>query len=206
MRISRRAGLLALAVVSLIACTSGSATALRSLGIAPNEEVTAKFLVEITESARLTTISCEMFLNERYLPAVTKSPGGVLGIMRRIEFTGCIDNFGRRWTVTSTVEPGTPVNVMYGSFLGTLPNITGILAGAPTVGIRIRGEGGRPNCLYRGPLLFLISRLGEPKFNAKTFLRSALRYVEGECGRESSIEIEGTLLYERENALTVTLL
>ncbi|HYV16189.1 MAG TPA: hypothetical protein VE972_09215 [Conexibacter sp.] len=206
MRTLRSAGLLALAVASLIAFASGSAAALRSLGIAPNEEVTARFLVEITESARITTVSCEMSLTERYLPSIAKRSGEILGIMRRIEFTGCIDNFGRRWTVTSTVEPGTPVNVMYNVFLGTLPNITGILAGAPNVGIRMRGEGGRPNCLFRGPLLFLISRLGEPNFNAKTFLRSPLRYIEGECGRESSIEIEGTLLYERAQALRVTLL
>jgi hypothetical protein len=128
--------------------------------------------------------------------------------MRRIEFRACLPNIGRaRWTVTSTVEPGTPVNVMYNTFLGTLPNITGILAGTPLVGIRIRSEEARTNCLFRGPLLFLISRLGEANFNAKTFLRAPLRYVEGEgCGRESSIEIEGTLLYEREQALRVTLL
>jgi hypothetical protein len=206
MRTLRHAAVLVLVAAAAVAVFAGAAAALRSLGIQPNTEVVASGPVEITESGGILIIRCEMFLTERYASAVAKRPGAILGTMRRIEFTLCRDNIGGRWTVTSTVEPRTPSSVTFNSYLGTLPNITGVLASAANVGIRTVAGGGRPNCLFRGSLLFLISRIGEPRFNAKTFLSFALSYVEGACGVGTSIEVQGTLLYEPAETLTLSLL
>lgn len=206
-RMLTRALMLALASTMLLGLLSGAASALRSLEIRPNGEIVAEFLISINESAGLTTIECNLRLNGMFINRVPKMTNAPMGAERRLEFTICRDNFGRNWTIISLVEPGTPAPVLYNAILGTLPNITGILATAQNVGLRVTSERRETECLFRGNLPFLISRLGEPKFNAKTFLTNRLNFVAGRgCGRESWIELEGTLLFTRETALEVNLL
>jgi hypothetical protein len=202
---SIRVATFALASALLLAFAVGTASALRGLAIRPGGPIFAEGPVRINEALRVVNIECELHLEGVFrgtVPKINRLPEGEIGRLTRDEFRECFDNTMRPWIVRSLVEPGTPAPILYNSFLGTLPQITGVLMIALNFGIRIMS--GMTNCLFRGPLPFLIWRSpGENLFNRKTFLPNRLLYVEGNCPRESWIELEGTLIIRPGQEITL---
>ncbi|HYV16190.1 MAG TPA: hypothetical protein VE972_09220 [Conexibacter sp.] len=206
MRTSRSIGLLALAVASLVAFASGSAVALRALAINPGGPIRAEGPVRVNEALRVANIECELVLTGMLVRQVPKMTNAPLGSLTRLEFRNCIETFRRiPWIVTALVEPRMPAPVFYNTFLGTLPDITGILATAQNVGIRLTNAERTVECLFRGNLPYLIYRSpGELKFNRKMFLPNRLNYFEGRgCRPEAFVEIEGILILEPAQEVTL---
>ena len=194
MRTYTRVAALMLASALLLAFAAGTASAERALEIRPAGPIVAEGPVRINEALRIINIECELLLRGMLVPIIQKAsagilPAGQIGRLTGLEFRACIDNTRRPWIVRFLE----PVPVLYNSFLGSLPNITGILMTALNVGIRIMS--GETNCLFRGPLPYLIYKSpGELRFNRKKFLENRLTYVEGNCPEGSWIELEGTLI------------
>jgi hypothetical protein len=206
MRTLSRAALLALAATSLLALMAGSAAALRALEVAPGGAIRAEGPVRVNEALRVANIECELTLSGFLNRSIPKMTGAPVGQLTRVEFRLCIETFRRiPWIVTALVEPRTPALIQYNTFLGTLPEITGILVVIPNFGIRVTNAERTVECLFRGPLPFLIWRSpGESKFNRKTFLPNRLNYVEGRgCGPEAFFELEGSFILEPPQEVTL---
>jgi hypothetical protein len=198
----------AIALGALLALISSTASASRALSIRPGGPIFAEGPVTISEPLRVANIICELHLEgvlRGVVPKIARLPEGEMGQLTRLEFIGCVETFRRVvWTISGLVEPGSPSPVLYQSFLGTLPSISGVLALALSVGIRIRG--GMVDCLFKGDLPYLIGRLSaEPLFNLKRFLANRLplfRTIEM-CPVGSFLEISGTLIIRPGQMITL---
>lgn len=197
----------ACAAASLLAFASGAAYAHRAIEIRPNGVINTG-RISINEPLRFATIACEVTVLLNYVREVQKAsarrlPEGTIGVITEVRTRNCVDNFMVPWIVTFLVEPRRPIMMRYDAFLGALPNITGLLITALGVGVRLVSR--NTNCLFEGDLPFLVfERNGRQRFDEKLFLENRLNFVEGNCERESFIEIAGTLTIVP--PITVTLL
>jgi len=206
MRKLRWLALAGCAALTLLAFGPGAASANRGLRIRPGGPIFAEGPIRLNESLRVINIECELHLEgvlRGGVPKIARLPEGELGQLTRLEFREC-EAARIPWIVTGLVEPGSPSPVLYQSFLGTLPAITGVLMLALSVGVRIRS--GRTDCLYKGDIPYLIWKSpGESLFNRKTFLANRLtlfRTIEN-CPRESWIEFEGTMIIRPGQEITL---
>jgi len=201
-----RLAVLAFAALALLAFATGTASANRGLAIRPGGPIFAEGPIRINEALRVVNLECELHLEgvlRGGVPKIARLPEGELGQLTRLEFREC-EAARIPWIVQGLTEPGSPSPVLYQSFLGTLPNITGVLMLALSVGVRIRS--GRTDCLYKGDVPYLIWKSpGEERFNRKTCLPNRLtlfRTIEN-CPRESWIELEGTLIIRPGQEITL---
>jgi hypothetical protein len=200
----KRLALLASAACLLLAFAAGTASANRGLAIRPGGPIFAEGPVRLNESLRVANIECELHLEgvlKGGVPKIARLPEGELGMLTRDEFREC-EVMRLPVTVEGLVEPGTPSPIVYNSFLGVLPAITGVLMISLGVGLQITI--GATRCLYRGNVPLLIWKSpGEALFNRKTFLANTLRYVRGNCERESTLELEGTMIIRPGQMITL---
>jgi len=202
MRTRMRAALAALAAVCLLAVATGVAAADTGIRIRPNEGVrnSGSLSFIYRDGIRTATITCNVELGLRYVSAMNKAWAGRLaeGLIGNIVAarTGGCRQLMTNWTVIFLVTAMNPIPMRYESFLGLLPNITGLLITALDVGIRIISP--NANCLYQADLPFLVSEVGGgQRFDQKTFLANTLPWVEGAtCPMESTLEVSGTLAVE----------
>lgn len=204
MSTAKRLALLACAITTFIAFAIGSASANRAIGVRPGGPIFAEGPVRLNEPLRVGNITCELHLEGVLRGVIQKVPSlpiGEAGMLTRDEFREC-EVLGRPIVVEGLVEPGTPSPILYNSFLGVLPAITGLLLISLNVGVQITI--GESRCLYRGNVPFLLSRSpGEPLFNRKTFLANRLAYVRGNCMPESWLELEGIMIMRPGQMLTL---
>jgi hypothetical protein len=183
-----------LAASAIGAALAGSAVALRSLSFAPGGAIEAV-------AARLTIrqpagieIWCNVTLRGMIVPSVAKMIGAPVGGITGSATRECA---GNRFIVgPPTLIFLTPIPIMYESFLGTLPNITGLLVRFAPMKFLIneeRGAGREVTCLFEGPVGALLPIAGG-EFERFTFLREEIRLKEGrpieEC--EANSRLVGT--------------
>jgi hypothetical protein len=132
-----------------IALAAGSAAALRSFQVSNPGALrgTGTNISFEEEAGFLRTVCSGATLNGEGRERIPKTVGAVAGTVTEGRTTGC-RAFGFEATVTLNAEPRRPWQTTYSSFLGTLPNITGVL------GVSRGGEatiiaGGR-TCRYAG--------------------------------------------------------
>jgi hypothetical protein len=198
MRFTRLSALGAIAASALLALSAASASAERAIEIRPTEVTNAgRIALTYNEEMRRGVISCEIAISLRYVRVIQKVWArrlfeGRIGIIPGVRTAGCremMNNFNVIFLATAE----NPIAMRYDAFLGALPNITGLLITALSVGVRIRSA--TANCLFQGDLPFLVFEAGGGQsFNRKTFLANNLPWVEGmPCPATSSVEISGTL-------------
>jgi hypothetical protein len=201
MRTAKRV-LAAACVAGLLAIAAAPATADTGIRIRPNATVrnsgTLSFMYR--DAMRTVTITCNVALGLRYVSAMNKAwagrlPEGQIGNIVSAR-TGNCRHLMTNWQVIILVNEENPIPMRYESFLGLLPNITGLLITALEVGIRIISP--NANCLYQADLPFLVSEAGGgQRFDQKTFLANVLPWNEGmNCPVESTLEVIGTLAVE----------
>ena len=204
MNIIKRLALTACAASALLAFAVGTAPANRALGIRPGGPIFAEGPVRLNESLGVANIECELHLEGVLRGVVQKVPSlpiGEAGMLTRDEFREC-ETLRRPVVVEGLVEPGTPAPIVYNSFLGVLPAITGVLMIALNVGVQVTI--GESRCLYRGNVPFLLWKSpGEGLFNRKTFLANRLAYVRGNCMPASWLELEGTMIMRPGQMITL---
>ena len=177
------------------AALAGTATALRSLSIEPAGGIEATGRLTIRQLAGIE-IWCNVTLRGGVAPSVPKTVGAMFGMITGATTRECAGN-------EFIVGPPSliflvPIPMLYNSFLGTLPNITGILVSMNPMKFRIDEERGPRlppvRCLYEGPVGALFP-LAEGEFERFTFLREEIRLKEGEpiseC--EAKSRLVGTL-------------
>ena len=171
----------------------------RSIRIRPNATVantgTLSFIYR--DAMRMGTITCNVQIGLRYVSEMRKAFAGRLnegqiGIITGARAGGCRQMM-TNWDVIILVNEMNPIPLRYESFLGLLPNITGLLITALEVGVRIRSP--NANCLFQADVPYLVFEGGGgQRFNRKIFLANVLPWVEGvACPLESTLEISGTL-------------
>jgi hypothetical protein len=155
---------IAVSSVCALAALTAPAGAVRAIQLAPGGEI--KKTVEaftIRAWGGELTIICGLTLGGRLTTApIEKASAGLLpeGRMGRIEewfVEGCRTNLGGPAELTLLLEAGAPVNLRYQTFLGALPNITGIQFRKLMFAFRIVEPLVLGACLYRGAVGLLIS-------------------------------------------------
>lgn len=199
MHTGMRAALAACATVCLLAVAAGPAAAETGIRIRPNETVrnSGTLSFRYRDAMRMATITCNVALGLRYVAAMNKAyagrlPEGQIGLIVSAR-TGNCRYLMTSWDVIILVNEENPIPMRYESFLGILPNITGLLITALEFGVRIRSP--QVNCLYQANLPFLVREVGGgQRFDQKTFLANVLPWREGvTCPIESTLEVIGTL-------------
>ncbi len=130
MRKLKHLAIMALAATACLALLSASAAANRSLSASPAGAIRATSEGKITfeEPAGSFGIACNVSLNGTLERVAAKRVGTHIGSITEGRTNECRDTFfGVAGMVTVLVEPGRPFEVVYASFLGTLPRINGIL-------------------------------------------------------------------------------
>jgi hypothetical protein len=159
---------------------SGSAVGLRSLSIEPAGAIEATGRLTIRQLAGIE-IWCNVTLRGMVLPAVAKTVGAPLGGIAAAATRECAGNEFIVGPPSLIFLVGIPM--LYSSFLGTLPNITGILVSLNPMKFRIDEERGPRlppvRCLYEGPVGALFPLAGG-EFERFSFLREEIRLKEGE--------------------------
>jgi hypothetical protein len=194
-----RRAIAAAGAVCLLALAAASAAAETGIRIRPNVTVansgTLSFIYR--DAMRSGTITCNVMLGLRYVSAMNKAfagrlPEGQIGNIVAARTGGCRQMM-TNWSVIFLVNEMNPIPMRYESFLGILPNITGLLITALEVGVRIISP--NANCLYQADVPFLVSEAGGgQRFDQKAFLANSLPWIEGAtCPSESTLEISGTL-------------
>ncbi len=182
----------ALAAASLLALAAGSATASRSLAIAEEgSENIGRIIFTYNDMMRSHRINCELFMTLDYVRVVSKGTAERLtepiGKIVRARAANCREGLNG-WEITFLL-PAEGIPMRYDAFLGTLPNISGVLITALDVGVHIRRN--TVNCLFSGSLPYLaFEEGGGTRFNRKRTLSNRLLRVEGvECPVMSGIEL-----------------
>lgn len=154
---ARRAVAALVVAVALMAATSTPAMARTAIGLNPAGGI------EAISEGRLTfrggagvQIFCDVTFRGVFVPLIRKMRGTSVGMITSATTRNCE---GRVLVGTPTWIFLTPIMITYESFLGTLPEITGILVRFQPLNFRINEtEGGRltAECLYEGDVGALI--------------------------------------------------
>jgi hypothetical protein len=122
--------LIALTTTIILTTTATSASALRSLSLNPAGAIrtTAVALSFTSPEEAGVTITTNVTLTGTLERAIQKREGGVVGTITRCETTReTITGAPERTTVSVECVRLVPFRILYKTFLGTLPSITGIL-------------------------------------------------------------------------------
>ncbi len=186
-----RLPLAAFAVAALLSTALvGSAAASRALRIEPAGAIEATMERFLIRQPAGIEIWCNVTLRGNLAASVNKTVGAGFGGITEARTRECRGN-------EFVVGPPsliflTPIPMTYNSFLGTLPNITGILVNFNPMKLRIDEER-RPvevRCLYEGVVGILLPLL-RSEFESFGFLREEIRLKEGipieECEARSRL-------------------
>lgn len=171
MRSYSRLVAIACAALMSVVLFAGSASANRSLSIAPGGAISAVSSGRVTllGSSGINVIA-DLTLNGSVVRTVAKTRGTRVGsVTEGRGANGTESLFGSRVTVTVRASPAAPFNLTYETFLGTLPNITGVEVRTEEGAFEIRSEliG---NCIYlRGRVPFLLTFPARAEGNAGSF-------------------------------------
>ena len=183
----------ALTLVSLAAAT-GTAGASFGLRIEPGGPIEARGRVTFRGGAG-TEIWCNVTLTGDFNRLVTKTVGAAFGTFTNYTTRECAGNE----FIIGVAERRflTPIPIQYNSFLGTLPNITGVLVRLAPLRFKItEREGGRTvaECLYEGVVGALMPIAGG-EIERMSFLEADRIRLRGErsIGIENC-EAEGRLI------------
>ena len=186
--------------LGIVAGTSTMASASFGIGIAPNGAI------EGTSEGRLVfrggagvEISCEVVLRGNLVPLVRKLVGQPFGAIAGGEARGCVGNM---FTIgVPTVMFLAPIPLTYNSFLGTLPNITGLLVNFQPLNFRTNETEARARilaeCLYEGTIGGLLTVAGG-EFDRLRFLEANRARLKAERSRgvencEAEMVLRGSL-------------
>ncbi len=125
--------IMALAATASLALLSASAAANRSLSASPAGTITGTSTGQITfeEPAGSFGIACNLTLNGTLARTTAKRAGSHVASLTEGRTSNCRDTFfGIAGRAIVLVESSRPFDVVYSSFLGTLPRISGILVRA----------------------------------------------------------------------------
>lgn len=137
----------ALVAATALAVVTTSASANRSLSVSPGGATreTSEGMVTFEEPGILG-VACNLTLNSTTPRSIAKRAGTHMGSITEGRASECRDTiFGTAATAIVLVEVRRPFTIVYNSFLGTLPNITGIL-GLQVFAIRLSSLPG--DCLF----------------------------------------------------------
>jgi hypothetical protein len=145
--------LTALTMALVLALGAGSAMASRSLSITGTQTTTLTGRLLFSEQVE---IRCDVTLDKRFNRAIPKTEGAQLGNVTRFAARECRTPAG--YTLTSIRFPGVGSErqwiLLYKTFLGTLPNITGFLYVITRMQILVEATnmlGMLARCLYENP-------------------------------------------------------
>ena len=197
MRTFTRSLIAACTVIASLALLTGAASALRSLSVSPGGAISASG-VSTFAGGELQVI-CNLTLGGNLNRSVAKRAGESAGSVTEGRTENCRENvFGLRVReAVVLVEAGRPFAVTYVSFLGILPNITGVLFSAARAAFNLFALG--TECLYeaaRQGFLADESIAGGPRFNRITLLSGDIaRFVRGggACPPEGNVRARLTL-------------
>jgi hypothetical protein len=133
MRKLKRLTIMALAVTASLALLSAAAAANRSLSANPGGTIRATSSGQITfeEPGGSFGLACTTTMNGTLERVAAKRAGVHIGSITEGRAVECRDTFfGISGEATILAEPRSPLDVVYSSFLGTLPRISGILVRA----------------------------------------------------------------------------
>lgn len=156
--------LAAFATALALALVTGAANANRSIAAETPRANTSRSRVTFTTREATYRVIAENTLNSRLaVTLIAKTRGASFFtitecIMANVRVEGLLLGSG-----TARCDLATPYRVVYNSFLGVLPNITGILGTIKEMAwlIETRSGGVRNNaCLYKGDISILISESG----------------------------------------------
>jgi hypothetical protein len=194
MRIALRLAVLIGAAFSATLFMAAGALGSASLGLEPGGAIRAVSVGRVTFTGSGLSVECNASLNGEVAGGVSKSGArsteGLTGILEEGRFAECRESFGAA-EVRSLLTPSARSELIYSSFLGTLPSITGVLLTAQELTMQIRGL---ITCLYRGEVGLLVTFPAEAEGNRARILEaSRIPLVSGSetCPREGSIR--GTL-------------
>ncbi len=195
MRTLTRLVVMALAITASLALLTGAASANRSLSLSPAGTVRAVSEGKVTfeEPSGSFGLACNLTLNGTTARSVAKRAGEHIGSITEGRTNECRDTFfGIAGSATLLVEPRAPFDQVYTAFLGTLPEINGILFRSDARFLLVTAIG---SCLYatsaarEAPALFEAAR-GTGAITRGHFLRDSTRLLtrlSGTCPATGSL-------------------
>lgn len=204
----RSTPIVALSVVALT-LLSGVAAGSRAIGtnVRQGEDIvgSGRVTFEDGEFFRLRRLICDLTLNVRAIRSlVVKATGGVISEVTSGVTAGCRDTNRDAFNTTILAEPRHAFAMSYVGFLGTLPEITGVLVTIERFAFLLEDPGVFETCLYEGTqgLLFAIARR---TVQTGMFLeRETAILVFGARECPGSLRVIGTQSFAR--TITITLL
>jgi hypothetical protein len=162
MRTSAKSILAALAAsIVIVVIVSGTALALRSLQASPAGSIR---LTEraTTFSTEIGNVICEMTLTGTLGERIPKGVGSGAGSILEVATTNCRSNLEEFRPVIRITFLFAPYAIVFNAFLGTLPNITGVLIIIQNVQmlVSVRAPVIGFECLYRGDVPALGTLVG----------------------------------------------
>jgi hypothetical protein len=192
MRVTSRLVLIACTAICSLALFSGAAAANRRLGMRPSGEIRKTVQdFRISDPRGLITVTCQLTLTGSLANEIAKNSQGRLpeGFMGQITRATVEECRGTEGPVAARINA--PISLRYDAFLGTLPNITGILFSK--LGFNVEAYGctwvGNPGLL----MTFPPSENGfGTRFNAERFLPTPLGLSRGGFWCPSEVTLSGT--------------
>ncbi|HYV15510.1 MAG TPA: hypothetical protein VE972_05785 [Conexibacter sp.] len=204
-RLLHATGMAAVALALLASVAAGSA----SLGIEPAGSFTATSEGRVTFQDRggAFRVSCNMTLTGILGIGVNKEAArslveGPVAKVKTATLGSCTETLGGAAEGRFLLEAEEPYQLRYDSFLGTLPNITGVLLTTLGVKLELGSRSLGIRCLFEGEIGFLV-RVEAGRMSRFTYLESVTRLISGSesCPREGAIR--GTMRLA--TAQTITL-
>lgn len=195
--------LVAVTAVVALALLSGMAAASRGIGVTyrAGETIsgTGRTTFEDGGIFGFRRIICEVTLNVKAATAlIVKSERGRIGEVTSGSTAGCRDSIGNTANATVLAEARRAFPMTYTSFLGTLPEISGILVTTERAEFLLEDpNAGFTSCLYEGRqgFLFAISRRTVTTGSFLEGETANLRTANGECPRTG--RLIGTQTFNR---------
>lgn len=126
--------------------------------------------------------TCDITLNGSIHSSIQKTVGALMGFFTSMAISNCRNSLGISPTsLIGLIEARSPWHIRYAGFLGTLPNITGVLATLIGVKFLLRIEA--LSCLYESNMpMSTAGTAGERRYTIRTmsFARNTVRLIRAE--------------------------
>lgn len=152
MSFRRKTSVTMLATLLALACAAAPALASRAIAVSPAGAITVS--PPITFSAGGGTTTCTVTFTGIFSAQIAKTPGALFGTLTSAPPAVCSGGLVSRAAFLG------PIDMTYTSFLGTLPNITGIGVLFRNLAVLFTTLAG--SCLYAGNVGGLFSTPGNP--------------------------------------------